>query len=167
MLAPYDARDIANFLLDIADQQGVGLTQVSLQKTVFYSHGWHLVLKGGPLISNEFEGWRYGPVVRVLRDSFREFGRREITGRARFYDPISDDSYFREYQIGDADKQFLQQMLSFYSKFDPFTLVEMTHREGSPWDQVIASSDANLGRIIGDDLIRRHFEKLLIRRGKI
>ena len=163
----YDARDVANFLLDAADGSGIALTQISLQKTVFYSHGWYLVLKDRPLISNEVEGWRYGPVIRVLRDSFRKFGRRGITERAQFYDPIEDKTFYRPYVIAERDQDFLRQMLSFYSKIDPFMLVAMTHKEGSPWEQIIASGEANLGRVINNEIIHSYFANLLTNRGKI
>src|SRR5262249_37367603 len=145
------------------DQIGLSLTQVSLQKTVFYAHGWHLVLKTGPLVNDEFEAWRYGPVVRSLRESFRTFGRRPIKGkRAYFYDPISDETAYRQYELPPDDRKFLLHMLSFYGKLDPFILVRMTHREGSPWSEAIAqTTQANLGRIISNEVIHRHFERLL------
>lgn len=160
---PYDARHVANYLLDEADRVGLSLTQVSLQKTVFYAHGWHMVLADCPLIVGEVEAWTYGPVIRSLRENFRMFGRRPIQKkRAYFYDPISDETLYRTYEISVDDRKFLDQMLAFYGKMDPFILVRMTHRTGSPWDHVMASKDkANLGRIISNSDIKSHFERLL------
>ncbi|HEY4943286.1 MAG TPA: type II toxin-antitoxin system antitoxin SocA domain-containing protein [Rhizomicrobium sp.] len=160
---PYDARHIANYLLDEADRIELPLTQVSLQKTIFYSHGWQLVLADRPLISDDVEAWTYGPVIRSLRENFRMFGRQRILKkRAYFYNPISDETSYRPYEISTDDQKFLNQMLSFYGKMDPFVLVRMTHRKGSPWDRVMASNQrANLGRVIPNSEIKVHFERLL------
>lgn len=159
----YDARDVANYLLDRADVIGLSLTQLSLQKTVFYSHGWYLVLRERPLISDDIEAWTYGPVIRSLRENFRTFGRREIkVKRAFYFNPVTDETVYRPYDISEPDQQFLDRMLAFYGKLDPFVLVRMTHRKGSPWEGVQARNDAaNLGKAISNDEIRKHFESLL------
>ena len=161
----YDSRHIANYLLDKADSINLPLTQISLQKTVFYSHGWYLVLREKPLINDEIEAWTYGPVIRSLRENFRIFGRARIVDkRAYFYDPITDETRFEAYDIAVGDREFLDRMLSFYGKMDPSILIKMTHREGSPWDKVMSAADhANLGRVIPNPDIAKYFERLLRR----
>src|SRR5579872_5281695 len=80
--APYDSRAVANLLLDAADRRRLHLTQLSLYKLLYFSHGWYLADKASPLIIHDFEAWKYGPVVKVLRDEFAKFKDRPITSRA-------------------------------------------------------------------------------------
>ena len=36
----YDARAVANFILDLAERDGRALTQVALLKILYFAHGW-------------------------------------------------------------------------------------------------------------------------------
>jgi uncharacterized phage-associated protein len=59
--APYDSRAVANLLLDVADQRNLPMTQLSLYKLIYFSHGEYLAHTGAPLIAHDFEAWRHGP----------------------------------------------------------------------------------------------------------
>jgi uncharacterized phage-associated protein len=67
----YDVRDITNFVLDSADKRGVAITNLSLQKLLYFIHGWFYSIYDEPLIKNKFEAWQYGPVQRVIYDQFK------------------------------------------------------------------------------------------------
>jgi len=60
--SPFDPRSIANFMLDEADRVGVGITNLALQKLLYFAHGIFLNETKGPLVSGYFEAWQYGPV---------------------------------------------------------------------------------------------------------
>jgi uncharacterized phage-associated protein len=47
---PYDARAIANLLLEFAETRNVRLTQIALLKLLYFAHGWYLARTGKPLI---------------------------------------------------------------------------------------------------------------------
>ncbi|HQS97664.1 MAG TPA: DUF4065 domain-containing protein, partial [Novosphingobium sp.] len=57
----------------------VGLTQMQLQKLVYFSHGWALGLTEQPLTTDGPEAWAYGPVYPDLYDHTKFFGRGSIT----------------------------------------------------------------------------------------
>jgi uncharacterized phage-associated protein len=80
--APYDSRIVANYLLDLASDRKLTLTQLVLYKILYFAHGWYLSSFDKPLLTQEFEAWQLGPVVKVLRDQFEKFGKRPITERA-------------------------------------------------------------------------------------
>jgi uncharacterized phage-associated protein len=44
-----------------------------------------------PLIKNDFEAWENGPVVRVVREAFKRYGKSPITSRAEKFDLDSGD----------------------------------------------------------------------------
>ncbi len=68
----FAARQVANWFIERAAQEGEYLTQLKLQKLVYMAHGWNLALLGKPLISENIEAWKWGPVIRYAIPRFRE-----------------------------------------------------------------------------------------------
>ncbi len=75
----YPAAAVANELLDLAGRSNRKLTQIDIQKLVYFAHGWHLALTDQDLIPDQIEAWTYGPVVRRLYDALKKFGNSPIT----------------------------------------------------------------------------------------
>ena len=71
--APYDGREVANYLLDLADSKKLTLTQISLLKLIYFCHGWYLFYKERPLVKNEFEAWEK-TVNTIVTPTEREEG---------------------------------------------------------------------------------------------
>jgi uncharacterized phage-associated protein len=142
----YPAAAIANELLDLATRSKRQLTQIEIQKLVYFSHGWHLALRDQNLIDDQIEAWTYGPVVRRLYDVFKKFGSSQITEKA--YDwiksPKGGFSYcFPAIQSGSLEndtyaRAVVQIVWTKYGLMPPFKLVEITHLQGSPWQQARA-----------------------------
>jgi uncharacterized phage-associated protein len=139
----YPAAAIANQLLDRAEQSGRQLTQIEIQKLVYFAHGWHLGLKHQPLVQEPIEAWQYGPVVRRLYDAFRQFGTRAISKKAVEYSYSSSGQFVAsEPTISspdvEADAYATSVVGAVWEKFGtlaPFKLVELTHAPGSPWER--------------------------------
>ena len=71
---PYDPKAIANYFLDLARAQEKALTPLKIQKLVYFANGWHLAIKGVPLINEQVEAWRFGPVIPSLYTHFERMG---------------------------------------------------------------------------------------------
>ena len=70
------ARDVANYFLSLVDEdQGDSISNLRLQKLMYYAQGYLLALKDRPLIHEEFEAWEHGPVIPGLYNSFRNTER--------------------------------------------------------------------------------------------
>lgn len=162
---PYDVRQVANYLLDLGDSEGFPLTQVSLYKIIYFCYGWYLITTGTRLFKNSFEAWEYGPVVRVLRDEFKSFGRNNITGRATKLDLASGERDFADPSLDEYDKKFVSQIFTTYRVYDAWELSDMTHEPGSPWDKLwnARGSVARLGLRIYDEEIKNHFTMIASR----
>jgi uncharacterized phage-associated protein len=85
----YDGRAIANCVLDLADAEGIQLSNLALQKIVYFCHAWHLVETGNPLVKTEFEAWQHGPVLQYLYRQFKAFENQPIRARATAMNPHS------------------------------------------------------------------------------
>ncbi len=155
----HDARAVANFLLDCAEGQGKRLTIMALIKIIYFAHGWHLARSGAPLISNPFEAWQHGPVVRVVYDCFSDHGSHPITSRATRFDPISQAHEVVRSSFTVEEAALLGDVFKAYGWLDAFRLSEITHATGSPWDRVWNASDGKitLGMRIPNESIRQHF----------
>lgn len=157
--APYDAREIANFLLDLADERGNSITQITVLKVIYFAHGWYLTYFGKPLISNDFEAWQHGPVIKVVRDSFKECGAEPIKARAKKLVLVTGNYEVVIPKLSHEDEEFVKDIYNEYSKFSAWQLSDMTHEPGSPWHRLWHAKEA-VGRVglrIRNDDIRAHF----------
>ncbi len=161
-LAPYDARAVANLLLDLAAQKKIAVTQLSLLKLLYFSHGWYLALHGRPLVLQEFEAWKHGPVVKVVRDEFRTFGSLPITTRACALDIFSGKRINADPNLSASDAIFVRDIFESYYHYDAWDLSEMTHEAGSPWDKLWNTNQpvGRLGLRIKNEEIKAHFDGL-------
>jgi uncharacterized phage-associated protein len=160
--APYDSRAVANFLLDLTERRSLSLTQLALYKIIYFAHGWHLSSLETPLISQDFEAWKHGPVVKVLHDEFGRFGSRPITARAYKFDIFSRVRTQVEPHLAAVDKKFIASIFDAYHVYDAWKLSEMTHETGSPWDLLWNASEptGRLGLRLRNNDIKAHFDRM-------
>jgi len=155
-----DARIIANAVLDYADKQGRSLTNLDVQKLVYFLHGHFLRLHSRPLVIGEFEAWSYGPVHKVLYDAFKQFVDGPIEGRARAFDPVRRNQRDLPELADPQAIEVLRLFLPCYLDMPTFLMVELTHQPGTPWSETVERSKqrVNVGMKIPNDLIRARFE---------
>lgn len=156
---PYDARAVANALLDLAERRSIALTHIALHKIAFYAHGWHLLQRGSPLIRQEFEAWEDGPVQRQVWETLKTGKHQAVRRRATRFDPIDQRHEEVPPNLAQEDLDFLDAVLASYGHIAGGELSEMTHAKGGPWDRVWNAPDGrvNLGMRISNQLICEHF----------
>ena len=160
----YDARDVANFMLNSAEGRGLEITNLALQKLLYFAHGWFFALYDRPLIKNKFEAWQYGPVQRVLYDQFKVFRDQPIRGvRAKYLDPATGEKVTREPNISPDHAHLIESILDKYSKYTASQLVNESHAEDGPWEFVWQQAEDAIypGMRIPDELILSHFKHLV------
>ncbi|HEX8124511.1 MAG TPA: type II toxin-antitoxin system antitoxin SocA domain-containing protein [Allosphingosinicella sp.] len=160
--APYDAREVSNFILRVAKEQGRELTQMALLKIVYYAHGWYLASFREPLVRQPIEAWEHGPVVKVVRDAFKSFGKKPITSYAERVDLETGEIIAVSSRLAEKDEKFVREIFQQYARYDALTLSDMTHERNSPWDRVWNTTEpvGRLGLRIRNEEIRNHFLSL-------
>ena len=142
-----DPRIIANAVLDRAAEEGRPVTNLDLQKIIYFLHGHFLRRFHKPLVTGEFEAWPYGPVHRVLYDAFKAYNDTPIEGRATAFDPVRRQ--VRELpELDDLDVVgVLDDVLDFYLDMTTGSLVRLTHSAGTPWSRTVeeAENHVNVG----------------------
>ncbi len=124
----YSAISVANSLLELAEAEGESLTNMKLQKLVYLVHGYGFALLGHGVFPDKVEAWQYGPVIPKLYDKLREFGRGPVTCKI-----FSTDDPIVE---GTDEHEVVTGVWKAFSKFSAAKLVGITHKIGSPWQQV-------------------------------
>jgi uncharacterized phage-associated protein len=133
--------------LDEAADRGIGISNLSLQKILYFVHGKFLVEEGTPLLAGSFEAWKYGPVNLPVYEAFKHFGADPITDRAMRRDirlkqvvpiaPIADQSL----------RQRIANLAIPYLELSAGRLVDLSHAKHSPWD--VATQNRNGQRSFG------------------
>ncbi|MFH1034436.1 MAG: type II toxin-antitoxin system antitoxin SocA domain-containing protein [Pseudomonadota bacterium] len=117
------SRDVARYFLTQANPEfGDGISNLKLQKLVYYAQGFHLALFESPLFNESIEAWEHGPVVPMLYHAYKEHGAGAI--------PVPDDINFDIYD--QQTQELLNEVYSVYGQYAAWKLRNMTHEE-APW----------------------------------
>ena len=143
----YKAIDIANKLLARAKSEDSGelMSNLKLQKMLYYEQGFHLAYFGTPLFEDAIEAWMYGPVVPVVYDHFKASGRQGI-------DPGDVEVVVLE----DEEEALFEDVFRVYAAYSAVGLMERTHKE-APWK----NTSTGTGNVIDQKLMKSFFKKRL------
>lgn len=151
---------IANFFVDKGVDQGRPITPMQLVKLVYITHGWYLALTGKPLIDEEVQAWKYGPVVNSVYHTFKWWGGSPITIPSDRVRAVESDALKG---VSNMD-EFLHSIWKRYSHLSGVQLSTITHEEGSPWHTVWERQGGKnrVGAVIPDPLIRGYYKNKLL-----
>jgi uncharacterized phage-associated protein len=159
----YNPIDISYFFLKNYGQD-YDITPMKLVKLVYISHGWYIGITGNPLIDENPEAWKYGPVIPRIYHHFKPFGRSPIKIKAFPSDP--------DKILPEEIKSFLRKIWDTYGGLSGIELSSLTHQTGTPWFQVWqgylqrqASNKTNFGVVSGQipgNLIKDYYKKKLL-----
>ncbi len=152
-MANYDSRAVANSFIEI---NGEEISQMKLQKLIFFTCGWHLAIHKTSLINDEFEAWDGGPVIRALWNHLRDYKCDKKTGR--LVRPGTNKPYTTE--MNRPEKDIIEKVWEKYGSFTGKDLSEMTHQLGSPWYVAYIKSGRNT--IIKNTVISDYFTRLAL-----
>jgi uncharacterized phage-associated protein len=147
MADTYSATTIAKWFVDWANSDDAELTNLKLQKLLYYGQGHHLAMCGRPLFRDDIQAWSHGPVVPGVYHSFKQFGAGAIS--------LADDDPFEWDHVDPATSQFLAKVWNTYGGVAAWKLRNMTHAE-APWMEHFAQGERYI--VIPQDEIKAYFE---------
>jgi uncharacterized phage-associated protein len=116
----YNLSDIADYFLLKTQEDGHELlSNMKLQKLIYYAQGLYLVLFNEPLFQEPIEAWTYGPAVRSLFDKYKDYGGQGIPANIDF-DPLIIDNETRD---------FLDEIYQVFGQFSAVRLMEISHED--------------------------------------
>lgn len=113
-------KDIADHLLVASRERGEVLTNLKLQKLLYYAQAWYLAIHDEPLFDEDFKAWVHGPVLVSQYQRFKDYAWRPIT------EEISEPA------VQEKVSDHLKEILDVFGSETAIALEAMTHFE-DPW----------------------------------
>lgn len=107
--------NVANYLFNRYMQiTGEKIDEMKLHKLLYFAQRQSFAIVNEPLFEGDFEGWRYGPVCPVIRNSFTPDG---------IINAIED--------ISDEAKYIINNIIEEYGAIEAWKLSQLSHKESS------------------------------------
>jgi uncharacterized phage-associated protein len=153
----YDARAVANYVLDRGDQLGIGISNMAVNKIIYFAHATFLTTLQKSLVVQQFEAWQYGPIIQDLYHAFKKFGDTPITERAKRLDRATAKYVLCEYSFAEEDFLCLANVVDFHIRIPALELSDLSHATGGAWYKVWHhEGKSNPGMLISNELIHRY-----------
>ena len=107
---------------------GTPIDEMKLHKLLYFAQRESLAITNEPLFEGEFEGWKYGPVCKEIRNSITKDG---------IIDYDSD--------ISDECKYIINNIILEYGSLASWKLSEITHNEKSWLNARVGLKDGENG----------------------
>lgn len=150
---------VANYFIERSKIDDVVLTNLSMQKLVYFAYGWTMGHTGKKLFYDRIEAWQYGPVIPTLYHQLKQYGSKRITKKLLEYDYDKDLFFSWNITKGTAIRKLMWYVWQRYKSFPPNRMVTITHNPGTPWSDTIERNGYMAE--ITDKLIYDHFSKLV------
>lgn len=147
----YTANNVAKYLIYLAsrgfvgdEKEREGITNLKLQKVLYFAQAYYLAKLGRPLFSDKIEAWEYGPVVPVVYRKYKTKGSN----------PIIDEKDKSSLSV--EDKKIVQKIWNSFGGYSASRLVNITHAH-TPW------KDANklTVKTISHKVLKEYYAPLL------
>ena len=136
---------IANFFIRKSIKEKRPISQIKLQKLIYFAHGFYLAVKEKPLVNEKIEAWQYGPVVPLIYHRFKNWGNSPIR---RVLIEKSDNLLISEDVV-----EFLDLVWHKFAGYSASELVDMSHEKDGPWHKSIEKSKALVGFVVPNIVI--------------
>ena len=128
--APKPAYRVADYL--IYNSSSVYLTPLHINKLVFFSHGWNLGILETPLINEDVEAWKYGPIIPSIYYAFKKYVQKKVVPEEYF---STDQNKNIDDLFTTDNKKIMDAVINVYAKKSGAELIAITHEHGSPWQR--------------------------------
>lgn len=138
MLTP---KDVAEFFLKLSNpEEGDAISNLKIQKLVYYAQGFSLALYNKPLFEEDIVAWMHGPVVESLYHLYKQYGTGAIPEPEKF----DINKYSKE------EQELLKDVYWVYGQYSAWKLRNLTHE-----DRPYKETEPN--QIITKELLKEYF----------
>lgn len=137
----YKALDIAKHVIIYASENGNEITNLRLQKILYYIQGYFFKNFDVEAFSEDIYNWTYGPVVEDVYYEYNKF----------VGSPIILDDFKDGINLKNKELKLIDSIIDICYQFKPFELVKKTHEE-DPW------KDSEKSLVIDKNHIHEYFK---------
>lgn len=134
-----DAKEVARYIISYCGQKGYFISNLKLQKILYFVQAEFLVATGMPCFMEEIEAWDFGPVVPQVYRQYKIFGSANIPTFIISGQMLLNDG-------------LINRMVDECAKYTPSQLAEIT-RNQTPWIE----ANKMERRVIYKDTIENYF----------
>jgi putative zinc finger/helix-turn-helix YgiT family protein len=144
------AGSVADLIIAAYQDSGDFISNMKVQKLLYYVQGWHLAFYDRPLFKENFEAWVFGPVIPSIYGRFKKYGSGHLN------EEIS------EVNLPEDVENHVFSVLAVYGKETAGRLVKKSHEE-DPWQKARngCPEGAPCENIISKEDIKDYFKKRL------
>lgn len=129
----YSAVHVSNNLLKRAFDENVSVSPMALQKLLYFVASEYAKKTGGrQLLEENFQPWRYGPVVRSVYDEFKPFGAGSIRA---FGKDAQEKAYMAAERKDPKLAEAINAVWDAAKHRSAVSLSRITHNDGSAWSK--------------------------------
>jgi uncharacterized phage-associated protein len=149
----YRSEVVAAYIAALANERRYNINMTKMQKLLYAAYGACLALYDERLTNEHPQAWPYGPVFPISRKKLLNVDLFDIDKSESRFDEIRDDKKVNG---------LLELVMRSYGKFNATSLVEWSHKEGSPWDKTTKEPDFKWGDNMSDMDIQSYFNTLMV-----
>lgn len=150
-MQPVPVSYISDYFIALSNTTGSLITNLKLQKLVYYAQAWNLAVCKTELISEDFQAWIHGPVVPELYNCYKDFKWNPIVR-----EDLSEEALKTIYsKLSGLSQEVLSDVVEEYFCMDAYALEKSTHNE-QPWLQArigLAEDEPSTNIISKDSMI--------------
>jgi uncharacterized phage-associated protein len=114
------AAEIAAAILQECSKRTIAVSNLKLQKLLYYCEAWSLALNDESLFSDQIEAWVHGPVIATVFHLYKD-SRWSAIGQTK-----------TAAAAGEEARNQISAVIDAYGKFSASDLERLTHSE-DPW----------------------------------
>ncbi len=122
-MSRYNVIDIANYVVSKSQEYESPITNLQLQKILYFLWIKYYVETGYELFDENFFAWQLGPVIPQIYMEYRDYGSQPICN-------------VQAKPIISKDENILNPLIKKYSLTSTYDLVEQSHISGGAWDTI-------------------------------
>jgi uncharacterized phage-associated protein len=143
-----NASQVAKYFLCFTDDEsGDAISNLKLQKLLYYAQGFHLAVHDQVLFQEPIVAWRHGPAVRSVYAEYADYKSAAIPPPGEF-----------NVSALNCDRGLLDEVYRIYGQYSAWRLREMTHAE-PPWRD--AWRDDGIEHVITPKALKDYFSTLV------
>ena len=138
----YKAIDVARYIVNYANDNGMIISNLKLQKILYFVQLEFLLNKKTRCFEDDIEAWDFGPVVPSVYHEFKKYGASSIPKVSVVYD--TSKGWFKLEQVKfesnfpSDEKELINDVIRECDNYTPGQLVEITHNQ-MPWKKAYNS----------------------------